>query len=82
MPATAGATVAPGVIKKQKQRRKKDPNAPKAPPTAYFLYAKNARPLIKQDLGPDAKGDAVTFEASRRWNDLPDSEKEVSTWRL
>lgn len=78
LPAGVPATVAPGVIKKQKQRRKKDPDAPKAPPTAYFLYAKNARPLIKQDLGQDAKGDAVTLEASRRWNELPENEKEVS----
>ena len=67
-----------GKAKKQKQRRKKDPNAPKAPPTAYFLYAQQARPLIKKDLGEGAKGDAVTMVASKRWNGLSDEEKEVS----
>ncbi len=59
---------------KKKTRKKKDPNAPKAPPTAYFLYAQHARPIIKQDLGPDAKGDAVTLEASKRWNALDEGE--------
>lgn len=76
LPALTGADVKP--IKKKKQRRRKDPNAPKAPPTAYFLYAQSARTGIKEDLGPDAKGNAVTEEASRRWNALSDEEKEVS----
>ena len=71
-------TAAKGKGAKKKVGRKKDPNAPKAPPTAYFLYAQHARPIIKQDLGEDAKGDAVTLEASKRWNALVEDEKEVS----
>lgn len=75
MPVLTGADVKPTKVKKT--RKKKDPNAPKAPPTAYFLYAQSARTGIKEALGEDAKGNAVTEEASKRWNALSEAEKEV-----
>ncbi|KAF2101000.1 hypothetical protein NA57DRAFT_55068 [Rhizodiscina lignyota] len=82
---SAAAGIEDDKTKKKKQRRKKDPNAPKAPPTAYFLYAQHARPIIKNDLGESAKGDAVTLEASKRWNALNEEEKELmpfESWRM
>jgi len=63
--------------KKQKVKRKKDPNAPKAPPTAYFFFAQEARPKIKEAWGPNAKGDEITQECAKAWNDLPPDQKDV-----
>lgn len=65
-----------------KQKRKyttkpKDPNAPKRPLTAYFLFLQSVRPEINAELGKDQKRGDVAAEATRRWNELPDSTKEV-----
>lgn len=78
--ATAGAE---DVKPKKKKRAKKevDPNAPKRPLTAYFLYAQNARPIIKKDLekeiGADLKPQMIANEATRRWKELPEATRQV-----
>lgn len=48
----------------------KDPNAPKKPPSAYFLWAMANRPLIAQELG-NSSPKVVAPEAAKRWNELP-----------
>lgn len=77
--------VADGKNKKRKREKKeKDPNAPKKPLTAAFLYAQTARPIVRTDLeaalgdGQVLEKNAVNLEVNKRWNELPDEEKEVS----
>lgn len=84
--AVSGA--APEADKKKEKKRKraekkqKDPNAPKRPLTAAFLFAQQARPIVRRDLedslGPDQKlePNAVNVEVTKRWNELPEEEKE------
>lgn len=83
VPANAPADT--GKNKKRKREKKeKDPNAPKRPLTAAFLYAQAARPVVKRDLeaelaaGQKLEPNAVNFEVNKRWNEMPEEEKEVS----
>ncbi|KAF2868671.1 hypothetical protein BDV95DRAFT_578990 [Massariosphaeria phaeospora] len=87
--ATAAGAGAPPEKKKRKRNDKKkerDPNAPKRPLTAAFLYAQQARPYIKHDLeaqlGPDDKlePNAVNLEVNKRWNEMAEEGKEK--WRV
>lgn len=70
--------------KRKREKKEKDPNAPKKPLTAAFLYAQTARPIVRGDLeaalGPDQKlePNAVNLEVNKRWNEMPDEDKEVS----
>jgi hypothetical protein len=72
-------------IKRKREKKEKDPNAPKKPLTAAFLYAQTARPIVRGDLeaalGPDQKlePNAVNLEVNKRWNEMPEEDKEVST---
>jgi hypothetical protein len=86
MPASkdANAPAADGKTKKRKREKKeKDPNAPKKPLTAAFLYAQTARAIVRQDLeaalgpGQVLEKNAVNLEVTKRWNSLPEEEKEV-----
>lgn len=71
-------------IKRKREKKEKDPNAPKKPLTAAFLYAQSARPIVRGDLeaalGPDQKlePNAVNLEVNKRWNEMPEEDKEVS----
>jgi hypothetical protein len=76
---------ADGKTKKRKREKKeRDPNAPKKPLTAAFLYAQTARPIVRQDLeaalepGGILEKNAVNLEVNKRWNSLDDDAKEVS----
>ncbi|KAL5119758.1 hypothetical protein ACEQ8H_002364 [Pleosporales sp. CAS-2024a] len=68
--------------KRKREKKEKDPNAPKKPLTAAFLYAQTARPIVKADLeaaldpGAILEKNAVNLEVTKRWNDLPEEEKE------
>jgi hypothetical protein len=68
-----------GGEEKKKRKREHDPNAPKRPLTPYFLYMQSARPIIASDLGEGAKPGAVSAEGTRRWTEMPDVEKQVSS---
>lgn len=63
--------------KKKRKRAPPDPNAPKRALTPYFLYMQHNRPLIAQELGPSARPKDVSDEGTRRWSEMPDSQKEV-----
>lgn len=72
-------------MKRKREKKEKDPNAPKKPLTAAFLYAQSARPIVRSDLeaalGPDQKlePNAVNLEVNKRWNEMPEEDKEVSS---
>ncbi|TKA65585.1 hypothetical protein B0A49_05527 [Cryomyces minteri] len=70
---------ATGKPKRKRNYKARDPNAPKRPLTAYFLYLQTARPIIKKDLGEDAKPGDVAQEATKRWRAMPESEQ--ATWK-
>ncbi|EOA91232.1 uncharacterized protein SETTUDRAFT_162014 [Exserohilum turcica Et28A] len=68
--------------KRKREKKEKDPNAPKKPLTAAFLYHQHARPIVKADLeaalppGGQIEKNAVQIEVNKRWNELPEEEKE------
>ncbi|KAJ4338809.1 hypothetical protein N0V87_003724 [Didymella glomerata] len=83
---TEAAAEKPGKgTKRKREKKEKDPNAPKKPLTAAFLYAQTARPIVRGDLeaalGPDQKlePNAVNLEVNKRWNEMTEEDKE--TWR-
>lgn len=63
--------------KKERKKRTLDPNAPRRPLTAYFLYMQTARPIIAADLGEGAPKRAVQEEGQRRWATMSAAEKQV-----
>jgi hypothetical protein len=81
---TEAAAEKPGKgTKRKREKKEKDPNAPKKPLTAAFLYAQTARPIVRGDLeaalGPDQKlePNAVNLEVNKRWNEMTEEDKEV-----
>jgi hypothetical protein len=85
--AAVAGSVPEGGKKKRKRAEKKerDPNAPKRPLTAMFLYAQQARPIVRKDIedsldeGQKMEPNAVNLEVTKRWNELPEEDKEVSS---
>ncbi|KAH4066914.1 hypothetical protein HBH98_217440 [Parastagonospora nodorum] len=79
---TEGAAADGKNKKRKREKKEKDPNAPKKPLTAAFLYAQTARPIVRADLeaalepGAILEKNAVNLEVTKRWNELPDEEKE------
>ena len=65
--------------KKERKKRQHDPNAPKRPLTPFFLYMQTARPIITEDLGPEAAKGAVSNEGTRRWGIMEADDKQVCT---
>jgi hypothetical protein len=74
---TAAEGVGKGKGRHKKPRKEKDPNAPKRPLTAFFLYSGSARPIVKAD-NPDAPAADVNAEILRRWKAISDEDKAVS----
>ena len=66
------------VENKKRKRAPHDKNAPKRPVTPYFLYMQTARPLIAREMEPGVSAKEVADEGTRRWNDMPSEEREVS----
>ena len=64
-------------MRKKREQKPKDPNAPKRPNTAFFLFLENTRPLVRKALGDGVKPGDVAAEQRIRWKTLPESEKEV-----
>lgn len=57
-------------------RKKKDPNAPKKPLSAYFLFSKEYRPKILEEHPELAsKVSEVAKELGKKWKTLSDEEK-------
>lgn len=62
---------------KKRKRAPVDPNAPKRPLTPYFLYMQHNRSTIASELGGNAKPKDVSDEGTKRWLEMPDSQREV-----
>jgi len=65
-----------GAHKPKKAKKKvRDPDEPKRPQGAFFLYLNALRPMFKED-NPDMSHKEITAEISKNWNDLSSEEKE------
>jgi len=60
---------------KKAPKRKKDPNAPKRPQTAFFVFSAKHRDEVKGELGDGARVGDIAKELGRRWKDLTDEDK-------
>jgi len=58
----------------QTKKKKKDPNAPKKPLTAYMLFSNQMREKVKQD-NPNITFPDVGKELGRLWKETTDKEK-------
>ncbi|KAJ8348517.1 hypothetical protein SKAU_G00271060 [Synaphobranchus kaupii] len=56
-------------------KKKKDPNAPKRPPSGFFLFSSDHRPKIKAQHPNLGIGD-VAKKLGEMWNNLTDSNKQ------
>lgn len=77
------SAVAAAPVKKEKKKRvkkEKDPDAPKRPLTAFFLFSTNARELVKTE-NPGFSPVEVNNEILARWNGMVPSDKQVN-WLL
>ncbi|KAK8569676.1 hypothetical protein V6N13_046724 [Hibiscus sabdariffa] len=69
------STTEPNPKKLKKLKKGKDPNAPKRPPTAFFLFMGDFRKSYKE-ANPDAKGvTGVAKEGGEKWKSMSDEEK-------
>jgi len=60
--------------KKQAKKKKKDPNAPKRPTSAYFYFAGDVRPGIREE-NPGLKITEVASIIGSKWRGLDDEDK-------
>lgn len=67
---------APPGEKKKTKKRKKDPNAPKRPPTAFFLFSTEHRAEAKSQLEEGAKVGDVAKKLGEMWRAITPEEKE------
>merc|ERR1712168_1219767 len=58
----------------KKQRKKKDPNAPKRPMSAYFLFMNATRPTVRKE-NPDASIGEVAKILGKMWGEIEPAEK-------
>lgn len=64
----------PGSEKKKKKKSKKDPNAPKRPQSAYFLWFNANREELKKDT-PDISITDLSKKAGEVWKQMEDTDK-------
>ncbi|XLR45536.1 hypothetical protein HN51_029648 [Arachis hypogaea] len=68
--------------KVEKTKKVKDPNAPKRPPTAFFLFMDDFRKSFKE-ANPDSKDvKRVSKEAGEKWRSMTDEEKKPYSDKL
>lgn len=70
--AAKGSKKAPA--KEKKAKKEKDPNAPKRPLGAYFLFSNDMRPKVKAE-NPDFKVTEVAKHIGELWAKASDKEK-------
>ena len=64
-------------VKAKRQRKPKDPNAPKRPLTAYLAWLGDNREKIHVELGPGQGRGGISSEGTKRWHALSESSKQV-----
>lgn len=68
-------TAEPKPKKSRRLRKVKDPNMPKRPPTAFFLFMDDFRKEYKES-NPDSKNvSVVAKEGGEKWKSMTDEEK-------
>ena len=70
--AEVNAAISEHIIKKKRPR---DPNEPKKPPTAFFLYMKGNRETIKEGY-PDIKVTNIAKVAGDQWRNMNKEERQ------
>ncbi|XP_043716851.1 high mobility group B protein 7-like isoform X1 [Telopea speciosissima] len=71
------ASSEPKAKKSKSGKKVKDPNAPKRPPTAFFLFMDDFRKSYKEE-NPDGKDvKVVAKEGGAKWKSLTDEEKQT-----
>lgn len=73
---TVEKDVAAGPAAGKRKRQRKDPDAPKRPMSAYFLFAQDHRPEYKED---NMQPQEITKALAERWKALSDDAKRVSS---
>lgn len=63
--------------KPKKQKKPRDPNAPKKPVTAFFLYLAENREATAKQMPPDTKPGEIQNRNKEIWNTLPKEEQDV-----
>ncbi|VFQ67088.1 unnamed protein product [Cuscuta campestris] len=58
-----------------KAKKPKDPNAPKRPPTAFFVFMQEFRKTFNEANPDNKKASMVAKEGGEKWNSLTDEEK-------
>merc|ERR1712021_286723 len=58
----------------RKQRKKKDPNAPKRPMSSYFLFMNASRPQVRKE-NPDASIGEVAKIMGKLWGEIEPADK-------
>merc|ERR1712158_349614 len=58
----------------KKQRKKKDPNAPKRPMSAYFLFMNATGPTVRKE-NPDASIGEVAKILGKMWGEIEPADK-------
>jgi len=66
----------PGTGGKKAAKRKKDPNAPKRPQTAFFVFSAKHREEVKGELGDGARVGDIAKELGKRWKSLDEDAKQ------
>ena len=59
---------------KKKEKKEKDPNAPKRPVTAFFFYQSERRQTLKKEK-PELDHKQIISVMSTEWNKLPEKDK-------
>ena len=54
----------------------KDPNAPKRPLTAFFLYAADHRAKVREELGEGCTVGDISKKIGKQWAEIDDDEKQ------
>lgn len=73
----ADYTPPPGTkVTKKGKKRKKDPNAPKRPQTAFFVFSTKHREEVKGELGEGARVGDIAKRLGQRWKELEDEDKQ------
>eukprot|EP01156_Anaeramoeba_ignava_P021805 Anaeramoba_ignava/c19779_g2_i1.p1 GENE.c19779_g2_i1~~c19779_g2_i1.p1 ORF type:complete len:162 (+),score=75.13 c19779_g2_i1:65-550(+) len=63
-------------LEEEKRQKIEIPSPPKKPLNAYFLFAQDCRPRIKEQ-NPEIKGSEITKMIGQEWKNLPQEQKDV-----
>ncbi|KAL4075570.1 hypothetical protein J3A83DRAFT_4053292, partial [Scleroderma citrinum] len=65
-----------GGKRRKREKKVKDPNAPKAPPSAYIMFQNDVRNLVRAEH-PGVQYKELMGLISKQWNALPQDKKQV-----